>query len=193
MGAYSPAPVVTPEIHARALREIILPTVKGMAADGIPFTGFLYAGLMIDTFGKVKTLEFNCRMGDPETQPIMARLKSDFLIALDAAVDGHLDQVELEWDSRIALGVVMAAHNYPETPRKGDVITGIPTDDADHVTFHAGTTMDNGTLKTSGGRVLCVVGLDHTTKGAQQKAYAHLESIHFDGAQFRRDIGYRAL
>ena len=193
MGAYSPAPVVTPEIHARALREIILPTVKGMAADGIPFTGFLYAGLMIDASGKVKTLEFNCRMGDPETQPIMARLKSDFLIALDAAVDGHLDQVELEWDSRIALGVVMAAHNYPETPRKGDVITGIPTDDADHVTFHAGTTMDNGTLKTSGGRALCVVGLDHTTKGAQQKAYAHLESIHFDGAQFRRDIGYRAL
>jgi phosphoribosylamine--glycine ligase len=193
MGAYSPAPVVTPEIHARALREIIMPTVKGMAADGIPFTGFLYAGLMIDGKGQVKTLEFNCRMGDPETQPIMARLKSDFLLALDAAVDGKLDQVELEWDARIALGVVMAAYNYPETPRKGDVITGIPADDVDHVTFHAGTTMDNGVLKTSGGRVLCVVGLDHTTKGAQQKAYAHLDQIQFDGAQFRRDIGYRAL
>ena len=164
MGAYSPAPVVTPEIHARALREIIMPTVKGMAADGIPFTGFLYAGLMIDESGKAKTLEFNCRMGDPETQPIMSRMRSDFLTALDAAVDGKLDQVELEWDTRIALGVVMAAHNYPETPRKGDAITGIPTDDADHVTFHAGTTMEDGVLKTSGGRVLCVVGLDHTTK-----------------------------
>jgi phosphoribosylamine--glycine ligase len=193
MGAYSPAPVVTPDIHARALREIIMPTVKGMAADGIPFTGFLYAGLMISSDGKVKTLEFNCRMGDPETQPIMSRLKSDFLTALDAAVDSKLDQVELEWDPRIALGVVMAAHNYPETPRKGDIITGIPADTDDHVTFHAGTTMDAGALKTSGGRVLCVVGLDHTTRGAQQKAYAVVDQIKFDGAQFRRDIGYRAL
>jgi phosphoribosylamine---glycine ligase len=193
MGAYSPAPVVTPDIHARALREIIMPTVKGMAADGIPFTGFLYAGLMISEDGKVKTLEFNCRMGDPETQPILSRMKSDFLTALDAAVDNKLDQVELEWDPRIALGVVMAAYNYPETPRKGDAITGIPADGPDHVTFHAGTTMDEGVLKTSGGRVLCVVGLDHTTRGAQQKAYAIVDQIKFDGAQFRRDIGYRAL
>jgi phosphoribosylamine--glycine ligase len=193
MGAYSPAPVVTPEIHARALREIIMPTVKGMAADGIPFTGFLYAGLMIDENGKAKTLEFNCRMGDPETQPIMSRLRSDFLIALDAAVDGKLNEVELDWDPRIALGVVMAAHNYPETPRKGDVISGIPADGADHVTFHAGTTMNGEQLTTSGGRVLCVVGLDHTTRGAQQKAYAIVDQIKFDGAQFRRDIGYRAL
>jgi phosphoribosylamine--glycine ligase len=170
-----------------------MPTVKGMAADGIPFTGFLYAGLMIDESGKAKTLEFNCRMGDPETQPIMSRLRSDFLVALDAAIDGKLNEVELDWDPRIALGVVMAAHNYPETPRKGDVISGIPADSSDHVTFHAGTTMDGDQLKTSGGRVLCVVGLDHTTRGAQQKAYAIVDQIKFDGAQYRRDIGYRAL
>ena len=193
MGAYSPAPVVTPEIHAKAMREIIMPTVRGMKADGIPFTGFLYAGLMINADGNPKTLEFNCRMGDPETQPILSRLKSDFLVALDAAVDGKLDQVDLEWDSRIALGVVMAAHNYPETPRKGDAITGIPADGENHVTFHAGTTLDNGVLKTSGGRVLCVVGLDHTTRGAQQRAYEIVKQIGFNGAQYRTDIGYRAL
>ena len=193
MGAYSPAPVVTPEIHARALREVIMPTVNGMKADGIPYTGFLYAGLMIAPDGKIKTLEFNCRMGDPETQPIMARLRSDLVNALDHAVDGKLNEVELDWDPRIALGVVMAAHNYPETPRKGDVISGIPADGADHVTFHAGTTMNGEQLTTSGGRVLCVVGLDHTTRGAQQKAYAIVDQIKFDGAQFRRDIGYRAL
>ena len=193
MGAYSPAPVVTPEIHAKAMREIIMPTVRGMKADGIPFTGFLYAGLMINADSNPKTLEFNCRMGDPETQPILSRLKSDFLVALDAAVDGKLDQVDLEWDSRIALGVVMAAHNYPETPRKGDAITGIPADGENHVTFHAGTTLDNGVLKTSGGRVLCVVGLDHTTRGAQQRAYEIVKQIGFNGAQYRTDIGYRAL
>ena len=193
MGAYSPAPVVTPEIHAKAMREIIMPTVRGMKADGIPFTGFLYAGLMINADGNPKTLEFNCRMGDPETQPILSRLKSDFLVALDAAVDGKLDQVDLEWDSRIALGVVMAAHNYPETPRKGDAITGIPADGENHVTFHAGTTLDNGVLKTSSGRVLCVVGLDHTTRGAQQRAYEIVKQIGFNGAQYRTDIGYRAL
>ena len=193
MGAYSPAPVVTPEIHAKAMREIIMPTVRGMKADGIPFTGFLYAGLMINADGNPKTLEFNCRMGDPETQPILSRLKSDFLVALDAAVDGKLDQVDLEWDSRIALGVVMAAHNYPETPRKGDAIAGIPADGENHVTFHAGTTLDNGVLKTSGGRVLCVVGLDHTTRGAQQRAYEIVKQIGFNGAQYRTDIGYRAL
>lgn len=193
MGAYSPAPVVTPEIHAKAMREIIMPTVRGMKADGIPFTGFLYAGLMINADGNPKTLEFNCRMGDPETQPILSRLKSDFLVALDAAVDGKLDQVDLEWDSRIALGVVMAAHNYPETPRKGDAIAGIPADGENHVTFHAGTTLDNGVLKTSSGRVLCVVGLDHTTRGAQQRAYEIVKQIGFNGAQYRTDIGYRAL
>ena len=193
MGAYSPAPVVTPEIHARALREIIIPTVKGMASDGIPFTGFLYAGLMIDKHGVPKTLEFNCRMGDPETQPIMARLRSDFVDTLDHAINGTLDQAELEWDRRIALGVVMAAHNYPDTPRAGDAITGIPPENDQQVVFHAGTTFKDGSLVTNGGRVLCVVGLDDTIKGAQAKAYDVLEKIHFDGAQFRRDIGHLAI
>ncbi len=193
MGAYSPAPVVTPEIHARALREIIMPTVKGMQADGIPYTGFLYAGLMITPDGKIKTLEFNCRMGDPETQPIMARLRSDLVNALDHAVDGTLNEVELEWDRRTALGVVLAAHNYPDTPRAGDVITGIPVDTEDQITFHAGTTLQDGKLVTSGGRVMCVVGLADTVRGAQQKAYEVINHIHFDGMQYRKDIGYRAI
>ena len=193
MGAYSPAPVVTPDIHARALREIIIPTVKGMASDGIPYTGFLYAGLMIDKNGVPKTLEFNCRMGDPETQPIMARLKSDLVDVLDHAIDGSLDKVDLEWDRRIALGVVMAAHNYPDTPRADDEITGIPNEDDSHVVFHAGTTIKDGKLVTNGGRVLCVVGLDDTAKGAQDRAYEALEKIHFDGAQFRKDIGHLAI
>ncbi len=193
MGAYSPAPVVTPDIHARALRDIIIPTVKGMAADGIPYTGFLYAGLMIDKDGKPKTLEFNCRMGDPETQPIMARLRSDLVDVLDHAINGTLDQVELDWDKRFALGVVMAAFNYPDTPRQGDEITGIPDEDDSHVVFHAGTTIKDGKLVTSGGRVLCVVGLDGTAKGAQSKAYEALDQIRFDGAQFRRDIGHLAI
>ena len=193
MGAYSPAPVVTPEIHARALREIIMPTVKGMAADGIPFTGFLYAGLMIDENGKAKTLEFNCRMGDPETQPIMARLRSDLVNALDHAVDGTLNEVELEWDRRTALGVVLAAHNYPDTPRAGDVITGIPADTEDQITFHAGTKLQDGKVVTSGGRVMCVVGLADTVRGAQQKAYEAINHIKFDGMQYRKDIGYRAI
>ncbi|MGO4765928.1 phosphoribosylamine--glycine ligase [Cupriavidus sp. 2KB_3] len=193
MGAYSPAPVVTPALHARALREIIMPTVRGMEKDGIPFTGFLYAGLMIDKDGNPKTLEFNCRMGDPETQPIMARLKTDLVDVMEAAVDGKLDQVELDWDRRTALGVVMAAYNYPEDPRKGDVITGIPAETAEAVTFHAGTTLKDGTLLTSGGRVLCVVGLADTVKAAQRAAYAAVEQIRFDGMQFRTDIGYRAI
>ena len=193
MGAYSPAPVVTPEIHARALREIIMPTVKGMQADGIPYTGFLYAGLMITPDGKIKTLEFNCRMGDPETQPIMARLRSDLVNALDHAVDGTLNEVELEWDRRTALGVVLAAHNYPDTPRAGDVITGIPVDTEDQITFHAGTKLQDGKLVTSGGRVMCVVGLADTVRGAQQKAYEVINHIHFDGMQYRKDIGYRAI
>ncbi|CAJ0851426.1 Phosphoribosylamine--glycine ligase [Ralstonia sp. LMG 32965] len=193
MGAYSPAPVVTPTLHARALREIILPTIRGMEKDGIPYTGFLYAGLMIDAEGNPKTLEFNCRMGDPETQPIMARMKTDLYDVLDRAIDGKLDGMELDWDRRTALGVVMAAHNYPDTPRKGDVITGIPKETEDSVTFHAGTTLKDGVLTTNGGRVLCVVGLADTVKAAQRAAYNAIEQIHFDGAQYRTDIGHRAI
>jgi phosphoribosylamine--glycine ligase len=193
MGAYSPAPVVTPALHARALREIILPTVRGMEKDGIPYTGFLYAGLMIDKDGNLKTLEFNCRMGDPETQPIMARLKTDLVDVMDAAVSGKLDEVELDWDRRTALGVVMAAYGYPDAPRKGDAITGIPAETDDSVTFHAGTTLKDGTLLTTGGRVLCVVGLADTVKAAQRAAYAAVEQIRFDGMQYRTDIGYRAI
>ena len=193
MGAYSPAPVVTPESHARALREVIIPTVKGMQADGIPYTGFLYAGLMIAPDGKIKTLEFNCRTGDPETQPIMARLRSDLVNALDHAVDGTLNEVELEWDRRTALGVVLAAHHYPNTPRAGDLISGIPADTEDQMTFHAGTKLQDGKLVTSGGRVMCVVGLADTVRGAQQKAYEVINHIKFDGMQYRKDIGYRAI
>jgi phosphoribosylamine--glycine ligase len=193
MGAYSPAPIVTPSLHARVMREIIVPTVQGMAKDGIPYTGFLYAGLMIDKNGKAKTLEFNCRMGDPETQPIMARLKTDFLTVVEHAVNGTLDTVELDWDRRTALGVVMAAAGYPEAPRKGDVISGIPAETADCVTFHAGTTVADGQLVTSGGRVLCVVGLGDSVRIAQRAAYQAVDQIQFDGAQFRRDIGWRAI
>lgn len=193
MGAYSPAPVVTPEIHARAMREVIMPTVLGMKADGIPYTGFLYAGLMISPDGRIKTLEFNCRMGDPETQPIMARLESDLVNALDKAIDSKLDEVELKWDRRIALGVVLAAHQYPDTPRSGDRISGIPAPTNDQIVFHAGTKLHDGNLLTSGGRVLCVVGLADTVKTAQQKAYSAVEQIHFDGMQYRKDIGFRAI
>ncbi len=193
MGAYSPAPVVTPELHARVMREIIQPTVQGMAKDGIPFTGFLYAGLMIDADGNAKTLEFNCRMGDPETQPIMARLKTDLVTVMEHAVEGTLDAIELAWDRRTALGVVMAAGGYPDAPRKGDVIHGIPAETADSVTFHAGTVLENGQLKTAGGRVLCVVGLGDSVKVAQKHAYEALDQIQFDGMQMRRDIGWRAL
>jgi phosphoribosylamine--glycine ligase len=193
MGAYSPAPVVTPEIHAKVLREIIRPTVQGMAKDGITYTGFLYAGLMIGPNNEVKTLEFNCRMGDPETQPIMARLKSDLMEAIISADEEKLDQIELEWDRRVALGVVMAAYNYPNTPRGGDEITGIPAENEHQVVFHAGTKMENGKLVTSGGRVLCVVGLDGNVKGAQTRAYEALSHIQFDGAQYRTDIGYHAI
>ncbi len=193
MGAYSPAPVVTPEIHARAMREVIMPTILGMKADGIPYTGFLYAGLMISPDGRIKTLEFNCRMGDPETQPIMARLESDLVNALDKAIDGKLDEVELKWDRRIALGVVLAAHQYPDTPRSGDRISGIPAPTNDQIVFHAGTKLHDGNLLTSGGRVLCVVGLADTVKAAQQKAYSAVEQIHFDGMQYRKDIGFRAI
>lgn len=193
MGAYSPAPVVTPELHARVMREIIQPTVQGMAKDGIPFTGFLYAGLMIDADGNPITLEFNCRMGDPETQPIMARLKTDLVTVMEHAVEGTLDEIELTWDRRTALGVVMAAGGYPDAPRKGDVIHGIPAETTDSVTFHAGTVLQNAQLTTAGGRVLCVVGLGDSVKVAQKHAYEALDQIQFDGMQMRRDIGWRAL
>ncbi|WP_322042996.1 phosphoribosylamine--glycine ligase [Paraburkholderia sp. J67] len=192
MGAYSPAPIVTPQLHARVMREIILPTVAGMEKEGIRFTGFLYAGLMIDAQGNPKTLEFNCRMGDPETQPIMARLKGDFSKVFEHAIAGTLDQVELEWDRRTALGVVLAAYNYPETPRKGDRISDIPAETADSVTFHAGTQFVDGKLVTSGGRVLCVVGLADSVRSAQNVAYETVNRISFDGMQYRHDIGYRA-
>ena len=193
MGAYSPAPVVTAEVHARAMREVILPTVRGMEKDGITYTGFLYAGLMIDPQGRIKTLEFNCRMGDPETQPILMRLKSDFLEVLLAATSEGLDQLEMEWDRRVALGVVMAAHGYPMNPRKGDAITGLPQDEGDAMVFHAGTTEKDGQILTSGGRVLCVTALADSVKQAQQKAYQTASPIAFDGMQMRRDIGYRAI
>jgi phosphoribosylamine---glycine ligase len=193
MGAYSPAPIVTPQMHARVMREIIMPTVRGMEADGIRFTGFLYAGLMIDKAGNPRTLEFNCRMGDPETQPIMARLKSDFSKVVEQAIAGGLDTVELEWDRRTALGVVLAAHGYPDAPRKGDRINGIPAETEQTVTFHAGTTLDGDKLQTSGGRVLCVVGLSDSVRGAQQEAYEIINQINFEGMQYRRDIGHRAL
>ena len=196
MGAYSPAPCVTPEVHAKAMREIILPTVKGMAADGIPFTGFLYAGLMIGKDGSVKTLEFNCRMGDPETQPILMRLKSNFLDLLEHGVAGTLDQVEAEWDRRVALGVVLAAANYPETPKKGDVINGLPKGNSfgeDAHVFHAGTAAQDGQAVTAGGRVLCVTALGENVKLAQRRAYEALAQISWDGMQYRKDIGHRAV
>ncbi|KVO36686.1 phosphoribosylamine--glycine ligase [Burkholderia ubonensis] len=193
MGAYSPAPIVTPQMHARVMREIIMPTVRGMEKDGIRFTGFLYAGLMIDKDGNPRTLEFNCRMGDPETQPIMARLKSDFSKVVEQAIAGTLDTVELDWDRRTALGVVLAAHGYPDAPRKGDRINGIPAETEQAVTFHAGTTLDGDKLTTSGGRVLCVVGLADSVREAQQHAYETINQINFEGMQYRRDIGYRAL
>ena len=194
MGAYSPAPVVTADVHARAMREIIMPTIRGMEKDGVPFTGFLYAGLMIDGNGQPKTLEFNTRMGDPETQPIMMRLKSDLVEVMLAAVDGKLDQVELEWDRRTALGVVMAAHGYPEDPRKGDAITGLPAEADDAVVFHAGTQLnDAGVPVTTGGRVLCVTVLADSVRQAQQRVYDVTRGIHFDGMQYRRDIGFRAI
>ncbi|MGN4155669.1 phosphoribosylamine--glycine ligase, partial [Burkholderia gladioli] len=193
MGAYSPAPIVTPQMHARVMREIIMPTVRGMENDGIRFTGFLYAGLMIDKDGNPRTLEFNCRMGDPETQPIMARLKSDFSKVVEQAIAGTLDTVELEWDRRTALGVVLAAHGYPDAPRKGDRINDIPEENGHSVTFHAGTSFDGDKLVTSGGRVLCVVGLSDSVRGAQQAAYDAINQINFEGMQYRRDIGHRAL
>jgi len=193
MGAYSPAPIVTPTMHARVMREIIIPTVQGMAADGIPYTGFLYAGLMIGPDGEARTLEFNCRLGDPETQPIMMRLKTDLVALVEAAIDGRLDQVEAEWDRRTALGVVVAVAGYPDAPRKGDAITHLPADRDDCLTFHAGTALAGDKLVTSGGRVLCVTALGDTVRAAQKSAYEAVAQVHFDGMQIRSDIGHQAL
>ena len=193
MGAYSPAPVVTPDVHARAMREVILPTIRGMDQDGVPFTGFLYAGLMIDAEGRPKTLEFNTRMGDPETQPILMRLKSDLVDVLLAATAGRLDEVELQWDRRVALGVVLAAGGYPLAPKKGDPITGLPKPADDVQVFHAGTAADGAQLRTAGGRVLCVTALADSVRQAQARAYDVARGIHFEGMQYRHDIGHRAV
>lgn len=193
MGAYSPAPVVTPALYARILREIITPAVNGMAEDGIPYTGFLYAGVIIDAKGNPKTLEFNCRMGDPETQPIMARLKSDLLHVMEHAVNGTLHQVELQWDRRTALGVVLASEGYPDSPVTGREITGLPAESENCLVFQAGTQYTQNRLQTSGGRVLCVVGLADTMRMAQKIAYETIGNIHFDGMQYRKDIGWRAM
>ncbi|HSQ70887.1 MAG TPA: phosphoribosylamine--glycine ligase [Rubrivivax sp.] len=193
MGAYSPAPVVTPNVHARVMQEIILPTVAGMARDGAPYTGFLYAGLMIDVQGQPRTVEFNCRLGDPEAQVILMRLKSDLFELLMHATEGTLDQSELQWDRRVALGVVMAAHGYPAAPRAGDAIVGLPASGPELQVFHAGTSLDDGRLLTSGGRVLCVTALGESVRLAQQRALEAVRCIHFDGAQWRNDIGHRAI
>lgn len=194
MGAYSPAPVVTPEMHTRIMREVIEPTIKGLADDGMPYTGFLYAGIMIAPDGTPNVLEFNCRFGDPETQPIMARLQSDLTVLCDAALDGKLDTVKADWDPRAAVGVVLAAGGYPETVRKGDVIEGL--DRAARLpgkVFHAGTRLTNGKVTTYGGRVLCAVGLGDSVSAAQKQAYALVDAISWPDMQCRRDIGYRAI
>jgi phosphoribosylamine--glycine ligase len=193
MGAYSPAPVVTPAIHARIMREIIMPAVNGMAAEGEPYVGFLYAGVMIDEAGKVRTLEFNCRLGDPETQPVLLRLKSDLLELIRHGVDGSLDQIDAEWDRRAAVGIVLAAAGYPESPRKGDMISGLDGVADDCKVFYAGTAVSGDTIVTSGGRVLCVTALGETVRHAQRSAYAGAGSIFFEGMQYRRDIGHRAV
>jgi phosphoribosylamine--glycine ligase len=196
MGAYSPAPVVTPEVHNRVMHEVILPTLRGMAADGIPYTGFLYAGLMVGPDGSVKVLEFNCRFGDPETQPIMLRLKSDLPALCLAALDEKLDQVQADWDERPALGVVMAAGGYPFDYAKGDAIEGLPeagADAADTKVFHAGTRQAEGRVVTAGGRVLCVSALGETVAAAQAKAYQQVEKIRWNNVYYRTDIGHRAI
>ncbi len=194
MGAYSPAPVVTPALHARVMREVIEPTVRGMNAEGHPYTGFLYAGLMIGRDGVPKVLEYNCRFGDPETQPVMLRLQSDLVELVEAALDGRLDRIEAKWDSRPALGVVMAAGGYPDAYKKGDAISGLPAQDApDAKVFHAGTALKNGDVVTNGGRVLCVTALGATVGAAQKRAYEVVRQISWTGAQYRTDIGYRAI
>lgn len=197
MGAYSPAPVVTPAVHARIMRDVISPAVAGMAADGIPYTGFLYAGVMIDSAGQAKVLEFNCRLGDPETQPIMARLKSDFADLIEHGIAGSLDRIEAEWDRRVALSVVLAASGYPESPQKGAVIQGLdritPESHPDVIVFHAGTALDGDRIVVTGGRVLAVTALGDSLRQAQRQAYGAVNAIHFDGMQYRKDIGHRAL
>ena len=193
MGAYSPAPVVTPEIDARIMKEVIEPTVKGMAAEGNPYTGFLYAGLMISADGIPKVIEYNCRFGDPETQPIMMRLKSDLVALCNTALDKKLDQASIEWDPRPALGVVLAAGGYPAHYAKGDVISGIPVATADSKVFHAGTAEKDGQTVTSGGRVLCAVALGENVSEAQAKAYDVVKQISWNGVNFRTDIGHRAI
>jgi len=193
MGAYSPAPVVTPQLHARVMREVIQPAIAGMALDGTPYTGFLYAGLMIDKAGNPKTLEFNCRLGDPETQPIMLRLKSDLLGLLEHALEGTLERASADWDRRPALGVVLAAAGYPVDPRKGDEIHGLPKPTEDCRVFHAGTRLEGKRVLTNGGRVLCVTALGDSLKMARSRAYEAADAIRFDGMQYRKDIGHRAL
>jgi phosphoribosylamine--glycine ligase len=194
MGAYSPAPVVTPEVHHRTMHDVVLPTIKGMASEGIPYTGFLYVGLMVGADEAPRVVEFNCRLGDPETQPILMRLKTDLFELIEHGILGTLDTVEVEWDRRAALGVVMAAGGYPDTPRKGDVITGLPQENPDDVhVFHAGTAAKDGAVVTNGGRVLCVTALGDKVKIAAERAYEVVEKIRFDGMQFRRDIGHRAF
>ena len=193
MGAYSPAPVVTPEIHAKALKQVIQPVVDGMNDLGTPFTGFLYAGLMISPDGSLKVLEFNCRLGDPETQPIMMRLKTDLVNLIQSAINGTLDTAESEWDRRPALGIVLAAHGYPQSPRKGDLVSQIPEETPEVKVFHAGTSLENQNTVVSGGRVLCVTALGGNIQAAQKSALEIAEKIKFDGKQFRKDIGYRAI
>ncbi len=194
MGAYSPAPVVTPDVHARIMREVMEPTVRGLIAAGTPYVGFLYAGLMIAADGSPKVIEFNCRFGDPEAQPVMSRLNSDLTLLCDAALDGKLDQVSASWIPQAALGVVMAAGNYPDSPRKGDIISGLEqAAKLPGKVFHAGTRLENNHVVTSGGRVLCAVGLGDTVKAAQQQAYGLTDVIHWQDVQYRRDIGYRAI
>ncbi|MEZ5561321.1 MAG: phosphoribosylamine--glycine ligase, partial [Pseudomonadales bacterium] len=194
MGAYSPAPVVTPEVHARIMREVIEPTVAGMAADGHPYSGFLYAGLMIDAEGAPRVIEFNCRFGDPEAQPVMMRLRSDLVALCQASLAGRLDGVELDWDPRVALGVVMAAGGYPGDYARGDVISGLESVAADDLkTFHAGTRLVDGQVVTDGGRVLCVVGLGADVKAAQQRAYQGVAAIRWRNQYYRHDIGHRAI
>ena len=193
MGAYSPAPVVTPGIHAKAMREIIQPAIAGMEQEGTPYVGFLYAGLMISPNGEVKVLEFNCRLGDPETQPVLMRLKSDLLALIELALEGRLERAHAEWDTRVALGVVLAAQGYPDAPRTGDVIHGLPEPQDDGRVFHAGTSLNGGNVVTSGGRVLCVTAIGPNVRAAQRRAYETAAGVRFDGMQYRRDIGFRAL
>jgi phosphoribosylamine--glycine ligase len=193
MGAYSPAPVVTPRVHAKVMREVILPTIAGMEKEGAPYVGFLYAGLMIGAGGEVRVLEFNCRLGDPETQPIMMRLKSDLLALIELALAGGVGEAQVQWDPRVALAVVLAAQGYPDAPRRGDVIEGLPAAGEDYRVFHAGTALDGATVRVNGGRVLAVTALGHNVKTAQRRAYEVAAGIRFDGMQMRRDIGHRAI